>query len=381
MDYGSVDKKKKSNLEILVPEIKIETGNILNFKADAIVLSASSHMHHPVGTGLDKAVYDKAGRDELIAERERVLREQGIETLKAGDIFVTSGCEMVLKKGIKNIIHVIVPKYSDRYVKDGIDNNIVFLESIIEKIYITSKIHGFKHLSLPLIGTGALGFNKEDVLRIIKDAFLKVRETDTEYFEDFIVEIVQSDEKYNKNNNDLPGIDDLLKMMRKFGIKLPDFKKMDYECLKRWVNDSESTINEIMDLHSRNLDFYDIRKYIIESILQKNQSSTRNKTNSAFENRWVKLLKNYMDRNNLTMADLHERTGIQQSGLSRLLSGQQKKMGRYQVIKLALALELSLEEAEEFICLGSAGLVFPDPNDKREQIFVECLEGNISQKN
>ncbi len=374
----STDNEYKTRIND-VPQIKNLEGDIVNFAADAMVLSANRNMDYPVGQGLDEKVYDRAGKEELIAERKRVLQEQGITRLKARDVFVTSAGKMTERKRFKYIIHVIVPQYRRKYIEGKIDHNLLFLGTVIEKILFKAKEYGIKSLSMPLIGSGGLGFRHSDVRNIIKASFKKVLETDMEYFKDFVLYVVEKEEKYKKNFKDFPEREELLRMLDD-PENIPDFQIMDEECLKRWVNQKEAAIRELREhgLFERNITVSDIKRYLVEGSIYRNHNSTK-KTRSLPKNRWLDLLDKYQKRNNINDAELLRLANIikkDKTKLTKMRNGQ-KSLGREFIVRFAMALKLTMDEAKEFICLGSGGIEFPDTCNDWEMTVYDCIENKI----
>ena len=364
--------------DIIKDHINCIYQDILTASAEAMVLSASSDMHRPVGTGLDQAVYEKAGRDGLIAEREQVLSEAGITRLRPGDIFVTSAGSGSLNV-TKYIIHVIAPRYRKKYIEEGIDKNLVFLEDVIRNIFYKARDLSIQKLVMPLIGTGALGFRPEDVKKVINEAFLGVWKSDKDFFKDFrlIIVCLKKDEEKKKRMEGLPGVDEIIKTMKDYGFDIPDFSNKDYACVKRWVDSIDDTIKEITGLSRRSREFKELEHDMVKALIEKTRYTNKKTKPAPPKNRFVDLIDTYENDCKLTDSALCKKAHISKSIISRLRSGQRKSIGRENVIKLALAFELPLNEAKEFIRFGCAGFEFPDPNDERELAIVKCIENGI----
>ena len=359
-------------------QIEIKKGSIFNSKADAMVLSASSRMDHPVGTGLDKAVYEKAGKDDLIAKRNAVLSYMNITELKPGSIFVTDAGMLSEKMIFKKIIHVIVPRYNKKYIEGQKDSNFLFLGSIIEKIFLTARENNIRSLAMPLIGSGALGFKHDDVKRIIVEAFKRILDSDSSYFNRFYLTIFETEEKNRKNIMNYPEINELLKKMG-YLIELPDFKVLDDVCLKRWVEDRDGTIRELQEhgTIAANLKVSDVQKYIYEEILYRYHNNSSKIPTGKPKNRFIDLLNKYEDQKNLTDAGLLRKANIKDDTKLSKIRKSQKTLKREFVIRIAMALELTIEEAKEFICIGSAGIEFPDCNDDWEMMVYGSIENKM----
>jgi len=365
---------------IVKEHINYILGDILDCTADAMILSASSDIEHPVGTGLDKKVYEEAGRDELIAERERVLFEDGKTKLRPGDIFVTSAGSGKLKtvNHMKYIIHVVTPRYRKRYIERDIDRNLVFLKDVIVNIFYKVEELNIKKLVMPLIGTGYLGFRQEDVYLAINEAFVQVWKPDDKFLDNFRVTIVcqkKTDEK-KKRMERLSGVDKIIKIMHNYGFDIPDFGNLDYVCVKRWVDSMDDTIVEITNLSKRSRDFKELKGDMVRAIIEKRKHTKRKEELEKPKNEFYKLIEEYM-AGKMSSADLCKKANIQKSIISKLKTGKSEYLERDTVIKIALAFELPLDKAKNFIKVGSAGLEFPNPNDDKEMIIAECIENGI----
>ena len=373
-----------------IPGVEIRLNeNILKGRvadaADAIVLSASSSIKHPVGSGLDHEVYDMAGVEELIKARNKAIA--GKRELEPGDIFVTGAEKLESEKFLfHKIIHVIVPRYKKEYKTDRKDRNISFLESIIVNVFLRAKKEELKSLAFPLIGTGALGFKSRDVEETIKRAFLIVRKSDRTYFKDFTVYIYCMDTKPNKNvKKDYPQIDELLKMLDD-SIEVPDFRRMNKRTIESWVKDEHlaNSINELKE-HGKldgKLSAEKIQDYMLAEILRKVKNEEKN---YHAENKLLKLIKKYMARMTVTdeknnikaMNDtrLLKKAGLGDGLIRKLEKSEIISIHRDSVIRLALALKLSESEAREFIRVGSATLDFPA--SEKEYYILQCIKGKI----
>lgn len=380
------DSIKELNKTTKKNELKTEKGNLFNVKGNrrnvrAIVLSANPDMDNPVKNGLDKQVYNKAGRENLIKERKDVLKKLGIKKLKAGDIFVTSAGEMKEKHFADMIIHVIVPKYNENLIEKELDNNIVTLRSIIEKIFLKAKEYKIKTLFIPLIGTGALGFKKEVVKKLIHEAYdnvYSIESDESDFFADFEGIIVECDGN-EKHIKDYLDINKLLEEIR-FITKLPNIDEIDEIQLKNWVNDKEPILRELREIGqiSQNLHIKEVKEYLYKHFADMMVKKHKNNNMSVDESELAKRLKYYMAREKITTdVELARRADINSSVVTRIKKGQTKNPDRDTLIKLAFALRLSAREAASFIKLGSSGLAFPKRNDAEEELYYECIKNKI----
>ena len=162
--------------------LKIVRNDITKMETEAIVNTANEYP--AVGTGCDRAVYDAAGLDELLA-----YRKGNIGIVKEGEVFVTPGFSLPAKY----IIHAVSPLYIDG--KSGEEEK---LRSCYRKSLALAEENGIHSIAFPLISTGGFGYPKEQGIRIAVDeinAFLLKK--------DMLIYLVVFDEKATRMGKNL----------------------------------------------------------------------------------------------------------------------------------------------------------------------------------
>ena len=132
---------------------KIVRNDITRMNTEAIVNTANDRPE--VGTGCDHAVYEAAGREELLA-----YRKQNIGFVREGEVFLTPGFRLPAKY----IIHAVSPLYIDG--KHGEEE---LLRSCYRKSLALAAEKGIRSIAFPLISTGGFGYPKEEGMRIAVD--------------------------------------------------------------------------------------------------------------------------------------------------------------------------------------------------------------------
>lgn len=133
---------------------KIVRNDITKVKADVIVNTANPD---PIcASGTDRAIYDAAGREQLLVERKQIGR------IARGGIAVTGAYSL----NAKYIIHTVGPIW-----KDGKHHEFDILENCYKKSL--QKAVGLKceSIAFPLISTGVYGFPKDKALQIAVSVF------------------------------------------------------------------------------------------------------------------------------------------------------------------------------------------------------------------
>ncbi len=134
--------------------------DITKVAADAIVNSANPE---PVfGSGTDRAVYQAAGAENLLAERKKIGR------MKFGEVSATRAFDLPAKY----IIHAAGPKWVDGNAGEMED-----LASCYRKSLFLAKRLRCKSIAFPLISTGNYGFPKDQALSVALREFREFLDT------------------------------------------------------------------------------------------------------------------------------------------------------------------------------------------------------------
>lgn len=133
--------------------------DITKVKADAIVNTANPKP--AIGDGTDRAVYEAAGKKELLTLRKNI-----------GDIAPGEAREtQALKLKAKYIIHTVGPVW-----RDGKHGELAILRSCYDNSLELAKSLGCKSIAFPLISSGSYGFPKDKAIEIATheiESFLK----------------------------------------------------------------------------------------------------------------------------------------------------------------------------------------------------------------
>lgn len=133
--------------------LKIVRNDITRMTTDAIVNTANPGV--AVGAGCDHAVYQAAGRDELLAYRREHIGE-----VPEGEAFITPGFHLKAKY----IIHAVSPLY-----EDGSQKEEEKLRACYRKSLELALEHGIRSIAFPLISTGGYGYPREEGMRVAVD--------------------------------------------------------------------------------------------------------------------------------------------------------------------------------------------------------------------
>lgn len=133
--------------------LRIIRNDITKMNTDAIVNTANSEVR--VGDGCDRAIYNAAGKEKLLA-----YRKENVGEVPEGEAFITPGFELQAKY----IIHAVSPLFVN-----GNNDEENKLRSCYRKCLELAIQNNLKSISFPLISTGCYGYPKEDGMRIAID--------------------------------------------------------------------------------------------------------------------------------------------------------------------------------------------------------------------
>ena len=128
---------------------QIIRNDITKVKADAIVNTANPKPR--IGRGTDSAIYEAAGKDQLLAQRKK------IGSIAPGQAASTDAFEL----NARFIIHTVGPAWVD-----GNHGERDILRSCYEESLTLADKLKCKSIAFPLIATGVYGFPKDDALNI-----------------------------------------------------------------------------------------------------------------------------------------------------------------------------------------------------------------------
>lgn len=130
----------------------IVRNDITKMECEAIVNTANEYPI--VGAGCDTAIYNAAGRERLLEEREIIGR------INEGEVAITLGFNL----SAKYIIHALSPLYIEN--DKGVEQH---LRNCYKNSLNIAKENRIKSIAFPLISTGFFGYPKEERFRITVD--------------------------------------------------------------------------------------------------------------------------------------------------------------------------------------------------------------------
>lgn len=320
---------------------QIIRNDITKVKADAVVNTANWQVC--VGAGVDSAIYQAAGVEKLLAEREK------IGDMEYGQVAITPAFDLPAKY----IIHAIGPKW-----QGGDFGEYDIVRDCYQKSMELAKEYKCDSIAFPLIATGCHGFPKDIALQIAISTIGK-----------FLLE------------NDMT-------------VYLVVYDETAFVLSKKLFDDIEAYIDENY-VEENNINEYP-RSYIVEPRRKYNHSRERVEPPTVIDDRvcscsqpcdsdgdlldelmgveeetFQERLLRLIDESGLTDVEVYRRAQLNRKLFSKIRCNADYKPKKKTALALALALHLSLEETVDL--LGRAELAL-SPSNKFDVLVSYCIE-------
>ncbi len=353
---------------------KIERNDITKVHTDAIVNTANPLPR--VGRGTDTAVYNAAGREELLMARKE------IGVIEPGHSVSTKSFNLK-KNGIKYIIHTVGCMY-DADKPETVQN----LRSCYSSSLKIAKELGCKSIAIPLLATGFYGFPKELGLKIAVDeisSFLLENEIEVrlvvydeksymiseKLFDDiqnFLDENFEgAEDKPGQHESRIVGAVSVEQVHAEYN-RAPSRTAEPVELNRAVTSACEPILGASVQVRKaakiKQFKARDITPIDVDAFIKQSRASLN------FQNTLQQLI---ADRK-LENATVYKKAYIDKKFFSKIISNKDYVPKKQTVMALGLALELPLEEFEKF--LASAGYAFM-PSSKFDLIVKYCVMNQI----
>ena len=336
---------------------QIIRNDITKVAADAIVNTANPEVF--VGSGVDTAIYNAAGREKLLAERAK------IGELLPGEVGVTGAFDL----NAKYIIHVSGPRW-----QGGDKGEADILRRCYDNALEAAKEKGCESIAFPLMATGSYKFPKRLGMEISVAAFT-----------DFLME------------------NDMEITLVVFGNEAADISgELAYE-VKSYIGDAyvEEALSEEYDntgyleeeIHYSNV-FHgilgasaksmaapmaamsDIGPNLKKKEAQKKSGSLEDALKSIYTDSFEKHLQQLINKKGLKNSQVYTDANISKQYFSKLLKGQVKP-SKGKVLALAVGLHLNIDEAVDFLRIAGYALSPISQTDAVVEYFIEHEDYNV----
>lgn len=314
----------------------IVRNDITEMKVDAIVNTANPLPM--VGSGVDKAIYKKAGWMELLKIRRQ------IGNLGVAQVAVTPG----LNLNAKHIIHVVGPRW-----KGGENNEAEKLAACYKNILAAATEHECESVAIPLISTGNYDFPKDLALSI-------ARKVISQYLQEaeLLVYLVVFDKRSFQLSKELfenvqSYIDE--KLVRET-----------YKCMecgrKNFLNAPQKD-----DIRFNIEPLASYSKVLSSASKPKIKKRSLKDAVKNLDRNFTETLLDYIKDKNLTEPEVYKRANIDRKLFHKIKNKKDYHTSKNTALALAIALELNLDETKDFI--GKAG--FAINHCERFDVIVE----------
>lgn len=302
---------------------RIIRNDLSKVTADAIVNTANPHAC--IGGGTDSAIYQAAGAELLLAERQK------LGDIPVGQATATSAFGLQAKY----IIHTVGPVW-----QGGTHGEEAALRSCYEQSLSLAHKLGCESVAFPLISTGVYNFPKDKAMRIATAAIYE-----------FLME-------------------------QEMLVELVVFDRTAYELSGRLFPTVQSYIDEQYVAHQARHE-YSRREELAARSEAMTLSGALAQTQSTFQEYLLELIR----QRDLKNADVYHGANLSKQHFSKMLSNKSYRPNKNTVCALALALHLDCVGANAL--LAKAGLVLTD-NDKFDlavRYFLDNRMYNIVEDN
>ncbi len=354
---------------------RIVRNDITKMNTEAIVNTANSQA--AVGSGCDRAVYEAAGYDELLA-----YRKEKIGSVPEGDAFITPGFGL----RAKYIIHAVSPLYTG-----GGNGEEEKLRSCYRKSLQLAKDNSVRSISFPLIAAGSFGYPKEEGMRIAVDeinAFLLNNEMD--------IYLVVFDDRSNALGKRIyPELEEYIgqnyveeRYRAEYGAALPGSRPQAAaasplgRAAKRSLHAREAAFNEpsdfcdgsatVLSSSAAEPDMYGDELSFFGS--EEEHESRLEERIKHLSDTFSQYLMYLIREKNLENADVYKRAIVDKKVFSKIKNDADYHPQKLTALCLCVGAKLNLDESRDLLARAGYAL---SPCDKTDIIFSYFIENEI----
>ena len=317
---------------------KIVRNDITKVKADVIVNTANPN---PIcASGTDLAIYEAAGKEQLLAERA------GIGKIARGDIAVTGAYNLKAKY----IIHTVGPVWTG-----GKHHEFEILENCYRKSLQKALKLECESIAFPLISTGVYGFPKNKALQIAVSVFSQfLTENEME-----IILVVFDKRSFQLSGQIVGDIDSYIdaNYVREIHRKEYPIRSRRSTRIKELAEEDNYPFKEMTDMGMTEL------LMPLENISLEDQLAN---IGASFHDKLFELI----DEAHLDNKDVWKRANLDRKHFSKIQCDQNYHPKKKTVMALCIALQLDLEQSKDL--LARADWAF-SPSSKVDLIVQKAI--------
>lgn len=326
----------------------IVRNNITEMNVDAIVNTANPLPM--VGSGVDNAIYNKAGWKELLELR------RAIGNIEVGNVAVTPALDL----NAKFIIHAVGPCWEGGDKKEA-----ELLEKCYANILKTATKNKCKSIAVPLISTGNYGFPKTLALKIANAVIASYLEK-----HDLLVYLVVFDKKsYEVSAETFAFVKSYIDENYVEEIWRKEYSK------NRFYNRtaSSSMYDEVVE--------ESLPPICVKENLECKWLTTLDDIVEKLERSFTEELFARIDEKGLTDPEVYKKANLDRKHFSKIRNNKNYKPSKNTALALAIALELNLDETKDFIGKAGYALTHSSKMDLIVEFFIKNGDYDIFKIN
>lgn len=343
---------------------RIERNDITKISCDAIVNTANPRPI--IGDGTDTAIYQAAGEERLLQARSH------IGPIARGQAAATPSFRLE-KNGVKYIIHTVGIRYQKEQ-PETVEN----LRSCYRNALGVARDFDCKSVAIPLLATGYYSFPKELALQVAQEEINDFLEQN----EDILVILVVYDkESYLFSQK---RFDEIQSFIDENYVARKECEEWDEEYDEAWDEQDEEQDEKIVPAEKTAGSSVATTVPHSSPFLQQQSPIPKKESPEEIQSKIASHLQPcFQDKlwqiictKGLNSTQVYTRANIDRKFFSKMINNKKKDYvpKKKIVMALGLALELSLEQYEEF--LASAGYSFM-PSSKFDLIVKYCVINQI----
>ncbi|MCR5798264.1 MAG: macro domain-containing protein [Eubacterium sp.] len=324
--------------------------DITKIKADAIVNTANPHV--AIGSGVDFAIYNAAGKDRLLAARKE------IGEMPPGTVAVTEAFDL----DAKYIIHVSGPAWNN-----GDSGESDCLRTCYRQALNMAAKNNCQSIAFPLLATGTYAFPKELGLQIAIESF-------TEFLEEHEMNIILV--VFEQDSVKISG--------KIFGdVKsFVDDQYVDAILKEEGVYHNARMLGSVAEFPragrrsalSRNTVVLEDEEIDEDDAVP--AQSLDDELKSIYTDSFEKHLQQLINKKGLKNSEVYATANISKQYFSKLMKGQIKP-SKEKMLALAVGLRLNLDETVDFLKIAGYALSPISQTDKIVEYFIRNKDYNV----
>ena len=339
---------------------KIIKSDITKVKADAIVNTVNPNVK--IGEGVEYAIYNAAGKDELLKAREK------LGYMPPGEVGITPA----FKLDAKYIIHVSSPVwtgiwYGERPPESVVTDDTELLRDCYMKALYMAAENGCKSIAFPLLATGTYKFPKEIGMAVAVRAF-------TEFLKHYDMEIFLV--VFGRDSFNISG--SLFRKVKKF---------VDYETICAcaelaprhdldWIDGSAIEDDEETESYRDIIEDDGALYYESLSRSHKHSKSLEESLKKIHKYSFAGYLQQLINKKGMKNSEVYATANITKQYFSKLINGKVNP-SKEKVIALAIGLHLNMDETKDILKIAGYAFSPFSQTDTVVKYFINNKDYNV----